>query len=214
MSRLIDAGLEQLMSMVYDMGELAHQAVSLALKSYIEGKNAQAKVKELSDALVLMSDEAESKAFELIARYQPVASDLRVLRSYTKITYDLVRYGRYALDVSHIYDKIDGIEECEIWIGKYVSEASEKVLEMVRTSVELLRSNDVKMAESLSKAEEEVDKMYAKFLNELIDKATVTKKCTISSLLVMRYLERIADHAAYIGESIVYLVTAQKVTLR
>jgi len=44
--------------------------------------------------------------------------------------------------------------------------------------------------------------------------ASTVKLSTISSLLVVRYLERIADHATYIGESIAYLATGEKVTLR
>jgi phosphate transport system protein len=214
MSRLIDTGLEQLAKSVYRMGETANRAVTVSLNGYIKNKNTYAEVQELSNLLILVADEAENKVFELIVRFQPVASDLRILKSYMKIIYDLVRYGRYALDVSHIYDKIDGVEECEIWMRKDVVETSEKVLEMVCTSVELLRNKDVKMAESLSGTEEEVDKMYSNFLNRLIEKEAVAKKCTISSLLVMRYLERIADHAAYIGESIVYLATGEKIILR
>jgi phosphate transport system protein len=56
--------------------------------------------------------------------------------------------------------------------------------------------------------------MYFTFLDRLFEKAPATNKCTISSLLVVRYLERIADHATYIGESIIYLATGEKVTLR
>jgi len=39
--------------------------------------------------LVSLSEEAEDKAVELIARYQPVASDLRKIKSYMKMAYDL-----------------------------------------------------------------------------------------------------------------------------
>jgi phosphate transport system protein len=56
--------------------------------------------------------------------------------------------------------------------------------------------------------------MYFKYLNRLVEKAPATNKCTISSVLVARYLERIADHATYVGESIIYLATGEKVTLR
>ncbi|MEM2111707.1 MAG: phosphate signaling complex protein PhoU [Candidatus Bathyarchaeia archaeon] len=214
MSRLIDTGLEQLANMVFRMGELAHKTVSLSLGSYIEGANAYEQVQNLSDMLIMMADEAEDKAFELISRFQPVASDLRILKSYIKITYDFARYGRYALDISQIYSRLGGLKECEDWIKQSIREMSEKVLSMVRTSVDSLKSHNTNLAGTLSETEKHVDSMYFEYLDRLVEKAPATNKCTISSVLVVRYLERIADHATYIGESIIYLATGEKVTLR
>ena len=214
MVRLIDIGLEQLASMVFRMGEIAHETVSLSLSGYIEGTNAYEEVQNLSDLLITMADEAEDKAFELIARFQPVASDLRILKSYMKITYDFARYGRYALDVSQIYARLGGLKECGDWIKQSIREMSEKVLSMVRTSVDSLKSHDTNLARTLSETEKQVDSMYFEYLERLVEKAPATNRCTISSVLVVRYLERIADHATYIGESIIYLATGEKITLR
>jgi phosphate transport system protein len=196
------------------MGEMANRTISLSLENYIEGTNALAQVQELSETLIIMAEEAEDKAFELIARFQPVASDLRILKSYMKITYDFERYGRYALDVSQVQRASGGLEQCEDWISKSIREMSEKVVSMVKTSVVSLRSHDVTLAKTMSETENEVDAMYFKYLDQLVKKAPATNKCTISSVLVARYLERIADHATYVGESIIYLATGEKVSLR
>ncbi|MEM2687998.1 MAG: PhoU domain-containing protein, partial [Thermoproteota archaeon] len=67
---------------------------------------------------------------------------------------------------------------------------------------------------TLSELEKQVDEMYFKFLDRLIEETSAVNKCIISSVLVVRYLERIADHATYIGESVVYIVTGEKVLLR
>jgi phosphate transport system protein len=160
-----------------------------------------------------MAEEAGDKAFELIARFQPVASDLRILKSYMQITYDFERYGRYALDVSQIQKKLGGLEDCEEWIQRSIDGMSERVLSMVRISVDSLKSHDAELARTLSEAENDVDDMYFKHLDRLVEKAPAATRCTISSVLVVRYLERIADHATYIGESIIYLATGEKVTL-
>ena len=199
--------------MLLRMGELSHETVSLSVNSYIEGKTAYAKVRNLSFTLILMADEAEDKALEIMARFQPVASDLRILKSYIKIAYDFERYGRYALDVSQAYERLGGIKECDIWVKEYITEMSGKVLSMVRLSVDSLKSYDTKLAKTLSGTEKQVDDMYFKYIDRLVEKAPATSKCTISSVLVVRYLERIADHAIYIGESIIYLATGEKVTL-
>jgi len=214
MSRLIDTGLERLANLVYRMGELAHETVSMSLEGYIEGTNAYEQVQDRSGTLIMMASEVEDKAFEIMARFQPVASDLRILKSYTKIAYDFERYGRYALDVSQVQNRLGGLEQCESWIYEPVTKMSKEVMSMVRTSVESLKSHDAKLAKSLSETENRVDGMYFEYLDRLVERAPATNKCTISTVLVVRYLERIADHATYIGESIVYLATGERVTLR
>jgi len=214
MSRIIDTGLEELSVMLCRMGELTYETVSLSLKGCLNGTSVYSQVREMSDALISMSDQAEDKTFELIARFQPVASDLRTIKSYMKIAYDFARYSRYALDISYINEQFGGLKECEEWIPEYIEKMSEKVLNMVRTSITSLRSHNTELAKSIAKTEEEVDKMYFEYLDRLIEKAPATSKCTISSVLIIRYLERIADHATYICESVVYLTTGQKVTLR
>jgi len=213
MSRIIDTGLEELSATLYRMGELAHRAVLTALLECLEGREAYKEVHEMADTLLAMADRIEDKAFELIARFQPVASDLRTIKSYMKIAYDFARFGRYALDISFINKRLGGLKNCEEWINSHVKNMSKKALEMVRLSIESLKSHDTQLAEKISGKEKEVDKIYFEFLDKLI-KSGATTKCAVSSVLIVRYLERIADHATYICESIIYIATGQKVVLR
>jgi phosphate transport system protein len=212
MKRLIDSGLEQLASMLFRMGELAQKTVSLSVINYLEGTHDYKQVKELSATLSSMADPIEDIAFEIIARFQPVASDLRIIKSYMKICYDFRRYGRYAFDISQIYERLGGMDECDLSFRKISKEMSEETLNMVATSIQALRNHDAEFARTLSAMEKHVDRLYCDYLDKLIA-TTSTTSCTISSLLVVRYLERIADHAIYIGESIVYLATGEKTTL-
>ncbi|MEM1546465.1 MAG: PhoU domain-containing protein [Candidatus Methanomethylicia archaeon] len=108
MSRIIDSGLEELSVTLHKMGELAYRIVLSAISECIQNRQAYNEVRKMADALVLMADNIEDKAFELIARFQPVASDLRTIKSYMKIAYDFVRFGRYALDMSYANQKLDG----------------------------------------------------------------------------------------------------------
>jgi phosphate transport system protein len=94
-----------------------------------------------------------------------------------------------------------------------MEEMAEKVTSMVHTSIEALRNNDANMAKSLANTENEVDKIYSIYLDKL-SKAPPTTKCIICTVLVVRYLERIADHATYVGEAIYYIATGQKIILR
>jgi phosphate transport system protein len=214
MHRLLDRGLDDLTATVFKMGEAAQQALTLSLRGYVRGKDSTEDVCELSEMLVAMTVDVEEQAFRLIAKYQPVASDLRIINSYIKIAYDFERYGRYAWDISSISKRLGALEKCEEWIPQFVEEMGEKVLQMVKTSIASLRSLDADLASTVAKSEQEVDEMYYQYLEKLVKEAGITNQCTISTLLVVRYLERIADHTTYVCESIVYIVTGKKVILR
>jgi len=213
-SRIIDSGLEELSVTLHKMGELAYRTVLVAIMECVENKQAYNEIREMSDTLISMADKVEDKVFELIARFQPVASDLRTIKSYMKIAYDFARFGRYALDMSHTNQKLGGIRNCETWMLTHVKEMGEKALKMISLSIIFLKSHDLQLAEKVAQTEREIDKMYFDFLDKLIEKADTTTKCAVSSILIVRYLERIADHATYICESIIYIATGQKVVLR
>jgi phosphate transport system protein len=214
MQRLLDKGLEQLTTMVFKMGEVAEKALTISISGFVRGKDASEDVGELSEILLTMTMEIEEKAFNLIAKYQPVASDLRIINSYMKIAYDFERYGRYAWDISYISKRFGKSGNCEEWIPEYIGDMGEKVLQMVKLSIDALKSLDTELAKTVTKTEQEVDDMYFKYLGKLVEQAGITNECTISSVLVVRYLERIADHATYITEAVVYIATGEKVTLR
>ena len=213
MSRIIDTGLEELSVILCRLGNSSFDAVSLALKGCLTGVDNHDRIVDLSEAISANAEKAENKAFELIARFQPVASDLRVIKSYMKISNDFARYGRYALDISYICKRMVNLSDCEDWMSSYVENMSEKVLNMVQVSINALKNHDLELARSISNLESQVDEAYFGFLDRLVKTASATNKCTIAGVLVVRYLERIADHAVYVCESLVYVVSGEKVSL-
>jgi len=212
MSRLLDLGLEQLTAMVYKMGEVAEKAIGISVRGFMEGKDVTRDVNELSEILVTMTVEIEEKTFELIVKYQPVASDLRIINSYMKIAYDFERYGRYAWDISFTHKKLSSLENCALsWDS--MERLVEKVSEMVSKSIRALKDHDTELAKTLAETEKEVDEIFFTYLDQLAEAPTETR-CAMCNLLVARFLERIADHTTYVGEAIVYIATGEKITLR
>ena len=212
MTRLLDIGLEQLTVMVYRSGEVAESAIAVSIRGFMNGKDTSEAVHELSDVLGSMTVDIENKAFELIAKYQPVASDLRIINSYMKIAYDFERYGRYAWDISFTQQKLAKIDKCAV-SSDLMQKLIERVSEMVSKSVAALKQHDAELAKTLAETEKEVDDLYFAYLNQL-SKARSQSKCVMCNLLVSRYLERIADHTTYVGEDIVYIATGEKISLR
>jgi phosphate transport system protein len=212
MGRLLDAGLEQLTTTVYKMGEMAEKSIRVSVRGFLSGKDVTEEVRDLSEILVTMTVTIEDKATELSVKYQPVASDLRIINSYMKIAYDFERFGRYAWDISSTFKRLGEKGKC-LPLSDPLVNIAEKVSEMVHTSVSALKDNDAELAKTLAKTEKEVDQLYFGYLDQLAD-SSADIKCAMSNILVARYLERIADHTTYVGESIVYIATGEKVAIR
>ncbi len=81
MPRLMDMGLEKLRNMVLDMAELSQNTVSTSIDAYVQGRDLRDRIYSWSEELRMLQDEVSELAVELIARYQPVASDLRFIKS-------------------------------------------------------------------------------------------------------------------------------------
>jgi phosphate transport system protein len=198
--------------MVYKMGEVAEKAINVSINGFVSGKDVTESECEISEMLAAMSVEVENKAFELIAKYQPVASDLRIINSYMKIAYDFERYGRYAWDISFTHNKLTRSEKCADSDGSMLM-LVQKVSEMVSKSVQALKQHDAELAKTLATTEKEVDELYFEYLDQLAG-TTTQSRTVMCNLLVSRFLERIADHTTYVGEAIVYIVSGEKLSLR
>ena len=86
-----------------------------------------------------MQDEVSDLAIELIARYQPVATDLRFIKSCMEIAYGFSRFGRYSYDIVEILETMGSISDCD---KSAVLEMAKTVREMILLSLEALQSRD------------------------------------------------------------------------
>ena len=197
------------------MAKLSERSVFASIESYERGTSTIKKqIFEWSENLRLMQDEVSDLSIELIARYQPVATDLRFIRSCMEIAYDFSRFGRYSYDIVDVLETMGSISDCD---KSYVLQMSNTVREMIHLSIEALQSRDRNAAQKLYELDDTVDALYRKYVNEIINPQehhnnkkeymNKTLRCYISTLLILRYLERISDHACYIGDSVYYIVT-------
>ena len=195
-----------------DMANLSVCSVDSAIESYDKGTGSQQQIFEWSEQLRVLQDEVAELAIELIARYQPVATDLRFIRSCMEISYGFSRFGRYAYDIMDIIGAMGSISNCD---KAPVLEMAGLARDMIHMSVKALQTKDKDAAKKLYEMDDTVDALYRRYLRELImptnrkDMNEMLKepRCYISMLLILRYLERIADHACYMGDSIHYIVT-------
>jgi phosphate transport system protein len=204
----MDMGLNRLQNAVVDMANLAQQSVMKAIEAYAKGEKITQEALNRAKELSMLATEVEELAVELLARYQPVATDLRFIKSCLEIAYGFSRFGRYAYDIAQVLEIYGDLTECD---KSVVQDLSVKVTSMIQMSIQSFKTRDEKLARSLRQEDDEVDRVYMDFNRQLSKGEPMSTRCALASALVLRYLERIADHACYIGDSVIYITTATKV---
>lgn len=150
----------------------------------------------------------ESEAIRLMALYQPVGSDLRLLCTVLKINNDLERIADCAVNIS------ERAKHLEL---QPVAQANERIRQMgplvrrlLRNAVHAFAMEDAEAARQVLAHDAEVDELYAEIIQQVIreaGKAPEDMAAYLDLLSVAKNLERIADHATNIAEDTIYLLT-------
>ena len=202
MPRLMDMGLDQLNSMLLDMASLSQSAVAASIDAYMHGIKGN-EVRKMAERLQSLHRQVSDLAMEVIARYQPVATDLRFIKACMEISYGFFRYGRYALDIVQVMEIFGDLSKCD---RSPVVETAKVTQNMIRMSADAFARRDVNLARQIPAMDDTVDESYRSNLRKVMG-VKGDLRCTLSATLIMRYLERISDHATYIAESVDYIVT-------
>ena len=203
----MDMGLASVTKLVLDMGNLSELTVNKAMEGYMKSTDVRDEIYTNSERLAALQDDVNDLATEIIARYQPVASDLRFITSSMEIAYGFSRLGRYAYDISDILSIYKDLSDCD---KSEVERAANQALDMIHVSIRAFTERDVMMAGKLKTMDNVVDEIYRGYLRKVSKADHQDLKCYISDTLVLRYLERIADHAEDIGEAVAYTVTGKR----
>jgi phosphate transport system protein len=211
LTRLLDLGLDRLQTIIMDMAKLSEQSVFTSIEAYDNGVNHKRQIHDWSEKLRSLQEETGDLAIESIARFQPVATDLRFIRSCMELAYSFSRFGRYAYDIVDVLETIGPTPACD---KTAVLEMAKIVREMILLSKSLLETRDKAATSKLYQMDDTVDTLYRKYLREVITEQQNYKnrnctdaRCYISALLILRFLERISDHACYVGDSVHYIST-------
>lgn len=206
MARLMEVGLERISNVLLEMATLAEKSVSTAIQAYKENKAVTEEIRKWSEDLRLLQDDVSELAIELITKYQPVASDLRFVKASMEIAYGFSRFGRYAFDIAEVLEMWGDLSNCDHTL---VDITAKTTFEMIRMSIDAFSNRDVDLAKNVEKLDDFVDDKYREHVHKMINDGELDVRCAMSAALILRYLERIADHSSYIGDSVVYIVTGE-----
>ena len=163
------------------------------------------------DLIDSMQVEIEDRCISLIARQQPVATDLRILGTGLKITTDLERIGDHAFDIAKIVLLIG--DEPLIKPLVDIPRMAVMAQSMLEDSLQAYLKLDIQLAEKVCRDDDLVDQLYHQVFRELLtymleDPKKINQATQL--IFVARYLERIADHSTNVAEWVIYLVTGER----
>ena len=154
----------------------------------------------------------EERCVNLIAKQQPMATDLRTIIAILQIVGELERMGDYASGIAKISLAMGNEPPIKPLID--IPRMADKASQMLRRSLDSLVNRDIVAAAGVRADDDEVDALYDQIYRELLtfmleDPRTITRATYL--LWVAHDLERIADRATNIAKRVIYLVTGQHV---
>jgi phosphate transport system protein len=210
--RELDVGLKQIQDLLVGMGERVEKALADSMSTLVHLDVEEARRIVAADPQLNQIEEHISElGAKLIATQQPVATDLRRVLAALKISSDLERMGDLAVDISKTTIRLEGQTLIKQLID--LPRMAEMVQAMISDSIRSFIEENVDLAYKMAKDDDQVDALFSKIFMELAGMMAEDPKVINQSMLlsfVARYIERIADHATNIGESVVYLVTSKR----
>ncbi len=201
--------IKELEHEVLEMGEMVFDAIHRSVEALKNLDAEKAKQVIANDAQVDRKRwQLEDQCVDLIATQQPVASDLREIIATLSIVRDLERIGDYAEGIGKIV-LMHG-DEPLVKPLTYLPPMAEKAVGMLRRSLEAFFQRDAKAARLICDEDDDVDRLYDQAYHDLIgymikDPSVITRATYL--IWAAHNIERIADRATNIAESVVYLVT-------
>ncbi len=82
--------------------------------------------------------------------------------------------------------------------------------DMIALSIKAFTERSIELAAKVKKMDDVVDNLYLDFVKKSANEREGNLKCVVSGTLILRYLERIADHATYVAETVPYIVSGER----
>lgn len=190
----IDVVEKRLFEMVLKLYKLVDEALSSLESPSLQG-SASARIDSIAKIAEEWKDSISREATLFIARFQPLARDLLMAQSVISVAYDLYRIARYAREISILANALGGLENN---VDDEVLNAMKTARAMVEKSVKALIEKDRNSIDEVYKDDDNIDKIYHKYLDILASRPSIDRR-SAASLLLVRHVERIADHATYIA---------------
>ncbi len=215
--RSFDQSLIEVQELLIQMGGKLEIAIDKAVRSLAKLDEQMARsVLESDQQINELENQIDDKVARLIATQQPVATDLRRLIAAMKMSTNMERMADLAGNIAEVTLKLVKEEQQLFKQLEDIPRMAAITQKMVHDGINSYIDGNVELAKMLARADDEVDQIYEAIVKELTEYMIAKRQLIPVALhlsFVARYLERIADHATNIAESIVYIETGKRVDL-
>jgi phosphate transport system protein len=206
-----DKEIDKLKDMILSLGTDVEESVKRAVRS-LTTRNTQLAMNVIDGDINIDQREVdvEEECLKILALYQPVAADLRLIIAILKINNDLERIADLAVNIAERAVHLSTQDRVEIPFD--FNSMAEKTQLMIKKSLDAFVNMDANLAREVLTSDDEVDAMNREVYTrceEAIRKNPDKINCLIQLLSAAKYLERSADHATNISEDVIYLVQGE-----
>ncbi len=209
MREVFQQELREVQDRLVEISTLVTSSIERATQSFNESNVSLAEtVIEDDEKIDELAYELDELAIQILARQQPVARDLRIVVSALRISASLERMGDMAEHIAQLSRYRFPEKVVPKGLRGTFREMGALDVEIARKLTELLRTEDMEIAEDIRNEDDKVDALHLsvfdKVLGETWKGAAVD---TVDATLASRYHERFADHAVSIAKKVQYLAT-------
>ncbi|MSS15341.1 phosphate signaling complex protein PhoU [Porcincola intestinalis] len=206
-----DLELKEINDRVETMGKqvlLAIDRTIIALeKMDVVAANAIMKNDALIDA---METDIEERCIQIVVKEQPIASDWRRLASYMRMISDLERIADNCSDIAIYIKKLASLKT--VTPPAHLGEAFSSMRQMVADMVEAFHNEDLQLAEKVVKADDVIDDLFEKNVQEIRDAIKADTDAIeqyLDYLFIDKYVERMADHVTAVASWISFITKGE-----
>lgn len=203
--------LESVEQALLGVADQAERMVGMAVDAFTQGDLAAAdEVIALDNVIDQTYLDVHNRWMNLMARQQPMASDLRRMSMLLHMNTTLERMGDQTVNIAKMSHATAGLPRVDK-IAEELREMGDLVRAMVRTGIEALVRRDADEARLLPAMDEPVDRLNRDMYQEVVRAGSDPERLewAIKAMMVSRALERVGDQVVDIGEQLAFLLTGE-----
>ena len=208
MENRFHSDLEQLKMTILQMATLAEKALEKSIKAVVERDDNPAKeVLDGDREIDLLEVEVDRHSLRLLALDQPMARDLRFIIGSLRIAVELERIGDQAINIAQRALILNSRPPLPRNLS--IEELGDTALDMLHTVISSFVNQNADIATDVCKMDDIADDLNYRILKEALDymanEAPAVQR-SVETIIVARCLERAADQATNIAESVIFMV--------
>ncbi len=206
-----DTDLESLKESLTEMGRNSADAVENVLEALcVADADAAAAIVKGDARINNMERDIEHRCMTLLLRQQPVAGDLRRISTAMKVVTDIERIGDHAADIAEIIPHLVTVrKEGDPAVSQAIA-MGKKAHQMILDALAALTAEDENAARRVIAADDAVDYDFNAIKHQLAQEIAEDPgkvDAALDLLMVIKYLERIGDHAVNVAEWVQFVRT-------